>query len=459
MKKIINIALSLIFIIVLSIILVEGFITFLPIAYKLLPPKDDNIFVYVLGESSAYGQPFSGKIQFSKIMAYMADNKIDNKNIKLVVFAEPGSRIIHQYFKYFLYRFFNPFDKGIVLLYLGINDNVKNKEEYSFLYSLVVKSKILNLIYLCFYDTHDLYNDYEKLLILIKRFGDDVFISTIIGNYFGFMPQDIDVLLENKVLYDKIKYIDNLILNKKYNEALKLCNELDKNPQVLYRIAKIYEYQGKIKEAKYLYISMLDDIGDKRPNKEKNYIIRYLARKYNILFIDMFGYLYDNDDKIGYNFFVDKVHPNLKLHTIIAKRFIDIISTKHTISLKKEINSAYELYNIFNFSKEDLFVLYRDALGEIFSFSYISTVLDVYNISVIKEYIGIMSKIDEEIGDNNINRKFTLVACNVLLEYIQGNYSSAKEILLKTDLLENMDRVQMHRWNEKLKNFIYELNI
>src|SRR4030043_788630 len=61
--------------------------------YRSLHDKDNNFYLYAIGGSTTEGEPFMPKISFPKIVAYLYDNKIQNKNIKIINLARGGRNI------------------------------------------------------------------------------------------------------------------------------------------------------------------------------------------------------------------------------------------------------------------------------------------------------------------------------------------------------------------------------
>jgi len=450
MKKIILYSISFIIVISTSVVLFEAFFKIIPIAYKSIKKSDSNSYVYILGESSSYGTPYSEKISFAKLIKCKLNNRIDNKKIKLIIFAYPGSRLIHQYFKYLYYKYTHPFHKGIVLLYIGTNNwavapttNV-NK-------SLLLKFNIKKLLdYYCKYQ-YDFKSDYENIILLAKKFGDDIYISTISGNYSGFMPNNAAPLLNADFLYE----IDNLILSKKYQDALDKCNRIlkqhDDQSQILYRIGKIFEKQNKIKEAKKVYLNAIEYNYDTRPTRYQNNVIKKLAAKYNIPVTDIFEKLNNSDEIVGYNFFVDNIHPNIKLHELIAEGFIELLSKKYQLSINKNLTEEVIL-KMVEFNEQDLFALHRDILGSIILHSYNNGILNRFNLEIIKQHMVILKNM---VHDNE--QKRTLLFFDALWQYINGNKEETLKIIINNDLIRYFDDVKIAYWNFYFKNWFINL--
>lgn len=473
-KKIYYYLIILLMILIISIMIFELILKILPVVYRSLPSNNNKVYIYILGESSAWGHPYQGKLSFSKIIQYSLNNHIENKEIELIILAAPGEQLIHQYFKYFIYKYTHPLQKGIVLMYMGTNDwEIEGtKNHFKKIYTRFKFAGLLNSYFKIIYDFTC---EYERIIILAKNFGDDIYISTIVGNYAGLMPDSIALLLNDRKLNDEINNIDNLILNKEYNNAFRKCNALlakynsEDVSQVWYRIGKIYEGQNRVKEANEAYLNAVEYGRDARPTRHQNEIIKKLSIKYNIQILDIFDDLLHSNKIIGYEYFIDKIHPNIKFNIMIAKGFISLLMEKYNLILKKDL-SEESILKSFEFNEEDLFISYRDALGEIIAFSYRTDdyskplyILDIYNLEVIKQYIKKMEEINEIIKISNLSsftykrNKITLLISDVLLDYIQGNKVEALRRIKDNDLTKSFNNVEMHCWNIFFKKWLRQL--
>jgi hypothetical protein len=433
-KKITYFLLSVLLLVLLSIFLFELILQILPLISKNISKNDKTEYVYILGESSAKGIPYHCKISFPKILEYTINYEIDGKQVELIDLANVGNRLSHQYFSYFLYRYTHPFRKGIVLLYAGTNDtynDYSNKNDYSFIYNF-------SLIKIFTAYTAKAYNFkymYENIIRLTKKFDDDLYVSTIAGNYAGFLPEQSEYLKKHKELSDNIDYIDNLVSEGKYKLALSVCfNSIRKyknTSYLFYRIGKIYENLDNSKEANHFYLQAVNNEHSSRPvpTKYQNEIIIFLANKYNILYLDMFGKLYNSNEVIGYNFFIDKIHPTIRLNVMLANGFIDLLSKKYKLKKTNTLNSDDDVKKIFNFTNEDLFATYIQALGEVFIYTYKNNMLNKYSLPQIKEYILIVKNLNLEKTYEEEQKK-TIEFFETLLEYITNasNESLKSEI-------------------------------
>lgn len=425
LKKTLNLALLVFIGLLMGLFLCEVLLQTVPFISKNIPENSKIKYVYVLGESSSYGIPYQGKISFAKIIQYLTSNNIDNKDIKLINLSVPGHKLIHQYFRYFVYRYTHPFNKGILLLYVGTNELSYNKTSKYFY--LFYKSNLLKIMSAYLNKFEDFYYRYENIIKLAKFFGDDIYMSTIAGNYSDFSPDNVK---KDKTVINDLINTDDLFFQGKYNHALAFClNNINNNNKshVFYRIGKIYEKYGKIKEANNFYIKAVDiNYGDTlrpSPRTDQNEIIKFLAHKYDIPLLDIFQKLYNSGEVIGSNFFIDKIHPTLRLNLMIADGFVDLMSKKYKINKVDSALNEEKIKAIFNFTDMDLLIAYMQALGETMLCSYRSKILDRYALHKIQNDIMLIKQLNLLPYGKIDEQKKTIEFLETILEYISSKNS------------------------------------
>lgn len=457
MKKVLYYFISIIFVILCSLVLAEIILQIIPIIYRNLPNLNNNEqYIYIIGESSACGEPYSSKISYDRIFDYIIGGRIDNKRIKYILIANPGSNAYLQFYKYFIYRYTHPFKRGILFIYCGKNDWDNSETDKGF--NTYIGYNILSIIndffinFNIFENNRNFQYDYERIVLLAKKFGDDIFVSTIEGNYAGFMPH----LESNDNIYrEKFCEIDKDILKGNYQKSLKALKEmlLMKNTDkswIFYRIGKIYEFTGKNKKANDNFIKAVSFYRDLRPTQYQNYVIRKLAKKYNIELIDIFGKLYNSGEVIGFNFYIDNQHPNLNTYIMIAKLFVDGVSKKYNvnINIKRYNSTEQEILKIFNFNKCDEYEVYRYSLDVTLIYSKENKNSNVYVFDKVKEYlrqIDLLNPFDEK------RKKIIMSFYNMMYEALKGNKEKVKEIFNCGDLM-NVDKIligaRTYDWEE-----------
>jgi len=114
---------------------------------------------------------------------------------------------------------------------------------------------------------------------------------------------------------------------------------------------------------------------------------------------------------------------------MLANGFIDLLSKKHEIKKINSLNSDDDVKKIFNFTNENLFATYIQALGEVFIYTYKNDMLNKYSLPQIKEYILIVKNLNLEKTYEEEQKK-TIEFFEKLLEYITNtsNKSLKSEI-------------------------------
>ena len=84
--------------------------------YIPLHQKDNHFYIYVVGESTSYGEPFSPKISFPKIISYMFNGKIKNKEIVVINLAKCGSNSEYAYWELFEELLLRPRPNSLLLI-------------------------------------------------------------------------------------------------------------------------------------------------------------------------------------------------------------------------------------------------------------------------------------------------------------------------------------------------------
>jgi hypothetical protein len=340
-------------------------------------PVDNNVqYVYILGESTAVGVPCN-KISYSQIIEsiIIKDKKIDNKEIKFIHLELAGCQLALQFLHYSYYRFLHPTHKGIMLLYMGTN-NWANKEMYSdFGRNLMLKFGVCQLfreygiqISHSYKNRADFQYEYERIIKLAKKFGEDIYISTVsVNNEFPPMRENTSV--------EETEEIDKLYLNKDYNKAKELCiryledEKYEEKSHFWYRLGIILRDENNIKEANDALINAIKCDFYRFQPIFQNEVIRKIAKKYDVPVFDFFKQLYNSGKIIGYNFFTDWIHPNIEKHIDIAYGFIDLLSKKYKFDfIKKEDLNIEELKRTLEFNNNDMADLYMTEIMHMIDF-------------------------------------------------------------------------------------------
>ena len=440
-KKTLYISLSFFITFILSLIISEFIFQIIPIIYRNIPLSEDKVYIYIIGESSSVGEPYNPKISYYKILDYLLDGKINNKDIEFIKIAFSGSHIKQEAWEYLKYRLLHPFQKGLAFVYAGKNDwdNGKDKKHLK-----ISKSKIINLINDYFFENFNFEYNYEKLILTLKNFGEEVYVATIEGNYSGFMPhlEDNDDILY-KTNFDKID--DEILINKNYDKAkdmLKILEEKEDSDKswIYYRYGKIAEFTDKIKEANDYFIKDIGLYYNLIPSTYQNDCIRNLAIKYNLTLIDIFGEIYNSGEIIGFNFYKDNQHPDIKVYIKIAELFAEALKNKYgnTINIVKRNISEKDVYKHFDFDKKDLYNVYRNSLDVTLVHSKENENVNRYVFYKIDEYLNKIIELNPYEGEQ---KQAIISFYRMMVEALKGNRDKMFEIYDK-----NKDVIQRNKY-------------
>lgn len=366
------------------------------IIYRFLHRDDDSFYIYVVGGSTAYGEPYDSKISFSKIVSYMFDGTIRGKKIEIINLAEPGHNVEYAYWKLFRELFARPHRDGLLLIYAGINDPVSRGADPSFWrWKLMQRSIVLSkLQYVLegrlpgslfegrqtdynalsrFFGLNNSLQKYEyrlrKLIALAKSYGQDIVISTLVGNISQFDPEDRSIYEAGEALAlfneatERESSGDFAAAIEIYERIL---GTMDVNlAHVYYHLGKCYRAVGMQDQAKEYFWKAVD-VGDpRRPNRWQNEVIRRLAREYDIELSDSSSiFEEDSPDEIpGDNLFVDAHHPNLRGYILMARGFAREMEKVTGERIARPDVTPEEIMEHFGFGDKDLFGVFIDRSG------------------------------------------------------------------------------------------------
>lgn len=463
MKKFIYLLISLIVAFIISCIFFEIFLNVIAVIYRNISKSNNCSYVYILGESTSAGFPY-GKLSYSNALKDILDNKIDDKEIVIVNLSYIGCQLYHQYIKYFIHKYLHPNQKGILLLYIGTNDWAVKEKFNDFYRFIFLKSNIIKLfdkyielfIKRCFLSTFSLSDfqyEYEKIVKLGKLFDDEIYISTIAGNYSGFSPDDGRIDTESMILlnysnlssdkgvyFEEIKKIDDEFFCGHYDNVEKMCRKYleDGNypvkSQFLYRLGKVYEYTNSVSKANETYLKAIEYDVDDRPTFFQNDVIRKIAKKYNIRYVDFFNKIYNSGNIIGFNYFIDTIHPTIETNIKLAYEFANLISKDHNVEILPYSNFSLKNYEKkYDYDNSDVLRVY---MGRIVELEFRNNYSFKYNKNLIESWIEKIKNldIDENKNPNSYDRDIFLKLQEDFFKYYDSDSNlcnKAKLYLIK----------------------------
>ena len=461
LKNILYLFLSFLLVVILSLLFVEFVFQTIPIISRTFPLSKDKVYIYIIGESSSLGEPYcisNNNISYYKILDYIIGGKIDNKTIEFIKLAHSGNSIRTQYWKYLIYRYLHPLKKGLVFVYAGKNDwdncsNIRETKLYKIklgtktykikLGTKIYKIKLLNLlkdvVFQILQDYTFKYN-YEKLILDIKNCGDDVFVATIEGNYAGFMPHlDAEDILY-KEEFNKVD--DEILITKNYKKAEEMLKQLEDKKDsdkswIYYRYGKIAEFTGNVKEANDFFIKGISLYPDLIPSKYKIDCIKILAQKYNLPLVDIFNEVYNSGEIIGFNFYKDNQHPDIKLYIKIARLFANALKDKYgdKINIEKENITENDIFKYFGFNDGNMYDVYRHSLDVTLVHSKEKDNTNRYVFKQVEKYLNNVIELNPYDGEQ---KQAVISFYSMMVEALKGNKERMFEIYSKNkNIIEN----------------------
>ncbi|MFC2092058.1 hypothetical protein ACFLTD_04725 [Elusimicrobiota bacterium] len=340
---------------------------------KVLIGNDEDYHIYMVGGSTSFGEPFGPKISVPKIVSYKFNEKIGDKEIKIVNLAWRGRELEHGYWRLFGSLYKNPGRNGVLFIYAGINDNVwkGQKDQATFFWRMIQRSVVLSkLTYLLRAGKRDLKNSPEryiyrmnKTIRLAKYYGLEVAVSTLVGNITEYGPDgNIGGSTDTYELYNKGR---NLEAARKYPDAIdvfgKLLEKRFVNLKCLYyHLGRCHRGLGEYDTAREYFWKVVDLGGEIRPNRFQNGLIRELASANQIELVDSIRNFEQASENamLGYDLFYDAHHPNLKGYLILAEGFADALSRLTKQEVKRPVVNESDLTGEFGFADSDYFNVY-----------------------------------------------------------------------------------------------------
>jgi len=290
--------------------------------------------VYVVGESTAYGEPFAPKISFPMIVSLMLGGTVRGKPIRIINLSKPGSNTGEQYGRLFRELFLRPPREGVVLIYVGINEDwpeVQSRCWDRLASRSIVLSRLAALLEAPGRPVISL--DYEqrlaRLIALARSHGLPVVVSTLVGNVREFAPAVSWRLLLDRELARSLELARREERAGRWRAAARIYEGMrrgeDTDPGVLHRLAYCQFKLGRYGLAGKLYREAIDRGGTKRPLTGQNEAIRRLAAQRGVALSDAQA-LFSSaapHGLPGYELFMDAHHPNLRGYLLLARGFAD----------------------------------------------------------------------------------------------------------------------------------------
>lgn len=316
--------------------------------YQTYIEEGHKFYIYSLGESTALGVHYGEKSAPARLVSNQFNDSLQGKPIQIISLAESGQTIEFNYFKYYFETLFRPHRNALVVIYSGINENIENSPDPTFLYwqwiqrstSLSKMAYMLNV----FENSRQKYEyRYQQIVYRAKQLEHKTIISQLVGNVRDFDPDvyKYDTLLSPifKPLLDSVNcYAEKEQWKTEETFLNKLKNSMpNKHPYLNFRLG-----QNKLNlsqpDSASLYLLNIPE-----HNKYlgfaswKNKILERVAQQKDVALAKTFAKFMavSNQQLVGYNLVDDAHHPNLKGYSIMSQTIAEKVAVLTGEPIKK----------------------------------------------------------------------------------------------------------------------------
>jgi hypothetical protein len=293
--------------------------------------------VYVVGESTAFGEPFAPRITFPRIMSLMLGGRLRGKPIEIVPLAQPGSNTEAQYWRLWRELALRPRPQGILLVYAGVNEAYAETSPSRWAL-WADQSLILSRLGALLRGRRGprLGLDYEhrldRLIALARSYGYPVVVSTLVGNVRDFQPDVSAALRQDPARwadYERARRLEGL---GRWQAAAGLYAALaagaDAGPGVLHRQARCLLALGRAAQAKALFWQAIDQGRTERPTTAQDEAVRRAVLRGGAALSDTRAIFEAASPQglPGGELFMDAHHPSLRGYILLAQGFARQVS-------------------------------------------------------------------------------------------------------------------------------------
>jgi hypothetical protein len=252
---------------------------------------------------------------------------------------------------------------------------------------------------------------------------------------------------ENVLYEEEFNEVDDeILLNKNYDKAKEILKQLEYKKYsdkswIYYRYGKIAEFTGNIKQANDWFIKGIGLYHNLIPSKYQTDCIRTLAKKYDLPLVDIFEYIYNSGEIIGFNFYKDNQHPDIKLYIVIAELFAKTLKNKYgdKINIEKNNVTEQDIYRHFGFNSQNMYDVYRHSLDVTLVHSKEKENTNRYVFKQVEEYLNKVIELNPYEGDR---RQAIISFYSMMVEALKGNKEKMFEIYEK-----NKDVIEQNKYD------------
>lgn len=321
----------------------------------------DKVAFYVLGGSTAFGEPYNDKPSFIRLITEKINNSFETKDIEVIMIAQGGKNILSNYFDFLGHKILNPHKENYTFIYTGINEGANTGPKKhniliekiflssyvgTFLYDFLIQRKVID-----FHDSPFLFNQrINQLFKIASNNSTKVFASTIAGNYHDFAPPINSTLSPNEL--KKHLICEGHKNNKERVACLK--NEKFDTAYIDYENSLNNYFEERDPHFLNKLVQSWNFYESKRPAQLKNQYIQNNIKLFeNIQKIDFYRSLVKKGrGYIGSNFFTDAHHPNLETYLLLANLFLEKLSPSTSLISMAEVKQKF---HHDTFDKEAIF--------------------------------------------------------------------------------------------------------
>ncbi|MCX5778657.1 MAG: hypothetical protein NTU66_05520 [Elusimicrobia bacterium] len=330
-----------------------------------------DVGLYVVGESTGFGEPFGPQISYPKIISFMFNDSLGGVPISIVNLSQSGSKTRRQYERLRRQLYLHPPSKNSLLfIYLGINDWTNGPpQKVSFCDRVCRWSRVFEQLYSLTSSGHrsanfSYENELGRIIELGQSFGLRVFISNLCGNFSDFPPKDNSIFSNEQVslLLNRARVLEN---SGALQEAEKVYNQMENirgiaYDHVFFRHGRVLAKMLRYNEARESFFKMADSGSNLRPSRYQNTVINKLAVRYGAEYVDAVRAFTDaaSHGLIGYNLFIDAHHPNLAGYIVLSNAFAARIAISYQVPINRPIISEQDVVHHFSFTRDDWFKVY-----------------------------------------------------------------------------------------------------
>lgn len=329
--------------------------------------------VYIIGESTAAGEPYSPKVSFPAIVSHMYGGRLAGRELRLVNLAEPGSDLEAQYWKLLRAAALRPAGDGLLLVYSGINEAAPDDPDPGFgrwrpAQGSLVLSRLLSFPA----SSGRLFGQYHTIpkyeyrlrrtLRLARRLGLRPVVSTLAGNLADF-PSTAEPSLSDTAGRKAWAEAGRLAEAGRHREAAALYRALAGRAGgdlsgLHYRLGRSLAGAGNYRDALAEFRLAADRGWNHRPTTAQNLAVKRAAEAEGAVLADAAGAFEEASPRglPGYALFADAHHPNLRGYALLARVFAGGVAAALGVGAPARAPTEEEIKAFSGFTQEDAFL-------------------------------------------------------------------------------------------------------